>query len=252
MTAKTAAKTRTKPKTYDLYLESGPKRMKTMVHVPELLGCVAVGPTSDGAVATTPEAIHAYLRFLRRIGERVNPEAPFELRVAEHVAEAGKWLGNGSPWVTYGSDVEPVSAKEIETCVARFRAMRETLASWAAARTAKQLDAAHGGGGRTARAILLHIIGGSGAYASPVVGGVKGFSALQGAATRGEVALPEALRREVDMIADVLRAVPAELRSKVIERPDGTRTLRKAVRRLLEHDWEHLSELSRRRAGPAL
>jgi hypothetical protein len=31
---------------HDLYLESGPKRRKTMVHVLDLLGCVAVGPDS--------------------------------------------------------------------------------------------------------------------------------------------------------------------------------------------------------------
>jgi hypothetical protein len=30
------------------------------------------------------------------------------------------------------------------------------------------------------------------------------------------------------------------------------RTLRKALRRVLEHDWEHLAELSRRPGGPSL
>ena len=29
---------------YKLYVESGPKRRKTMVHVFSLLGCVATGP----------------------------------------------------------------------------------------------------------------------------------------------------------------------------------------------------------------
>ena len=46
-------------KTYGLHLESGPKRMKTMVHVPELLGCVANGPTTDAALAATPESMVA-------------------------------------------------------------------------------------------------------------------------------------------------------------------------------------------------
>jgi hypothetical protein len=32
---------------YDLYLESGPKRKKTMVHVLDLLGCIVHGPTTD-------------------------------------------------------------------------------------------------------------------------------------------------------------------------------------------------------------
>ena len=55
--------------TYALYLESGPQRRKTMVHALDLLGCVAVGPTTDAALAATPAAIRAYLRFLARHGE---------------------------------------------------------------------------------------------------------------------------------------------------------------------------------------
>lgn len=39
--------------TYDLYPESAPGRRKTMVHVLALLGCVAVGPTSEEALAAT-------------------------------------------------------------------------------------------------------------------------------------------------------------------------------------------------------
>ena len=71
--------------TYDLYLESGPRRRKTMVHVLDLLGCVAVGPTTDDAIAATPEAIRAYRRFLCRHGEDIDPDAPFDTRVAEHI-----------------------------------------------------------------------------------------------------------------------------------------------------------------------
>lgn len=54
--------------TYGLYLESDPRRRKTMVHVLDLLGCVAVGPTTDDAPAATPDAIRAFLGTLRREG----------------------------------------------------------------------------------------------------------------------------------------------------------------------------------------
>ena len=66
--------------TYALYLESGPKRKKTMVHALDLLGCVAVGPTTEAALGATPEAIRLYKRFLRRHGEDAgDPDAPVEL-----------------------------------------------------------------------------------------------------------------------------------------------------------------------------
>src|SRR3990172_1539476 len=104
---------------YALYLESGPRRRKTMVHVLELLGCIANGPT--------PEAIRAYLRFLRRHGEPVDPDAPFETRVAEHITE-GQWLGNGSPYVAFGPDLQPVTDEEGETFLRRFHWLGKELA----------------------------------------------------------------------------------------------------------------------------
>ena len=72
---------------YGLYLESGPLHRKTMVHVLDLLGCVAVGPTTEDALAATPDAIHAYRRFLGRHGEPVVPDALFDTHVVEHITQ---------------------------------------------------------------------------------------------------------------------------------------------------------------------
>jgi predicted RNase H-like HicB family nuclease len=236
---------------YALYLESGPRRRKTMVHVLDLLGCVAVGPTTEDALAVAPDAIRAYRRFLHRHGEPGDPDAPVETRVVEHVTE-GEWLGNGSPYLTFGPDLEPLTDKEVETFLRRFQWLREALAAWAATRTGKQLDAPPRGGGRTARALLLHALGATGGYLSAALGGAPGFSALHGATERGELGLPEALRRSAVMSAERIRATTPEERAAVRERPKERRTLRKALRRMLEHDWEHLAELSRRPGGPSL
>ena len=237
--------------TYALYLESGPRRRKTMVHVIDLLGCVAVGPTTEDALAATPAAIRAYRHFLHRHGEPVEPDAPIETRVVEHVTE-GEWLGNGSPYVVFGPDLEPVTDDEIETVLRRCHWLREELASWAATRTAEQLDAPPDGGGRPARAVLLHVLGATGGYLSAALSSEPGFSAVHGAAERGELGLAEALRRTAAMAAERVRATTPEERAAVRELPKGPRTLRKALRRLLEHDWEHLAELSRRPGGPPL
>jgi predicted RNase H-like HicB family nuclease len=238
-------------KTYDLYLESGPKRKKTMVHVFELLGCIANGATSDDAVAAAPEAIRTYLRFLKRHGERVDPEAPFDVRVAEHIAETAIFIGQGSPYIIFGPDLEPVTPKESETYVARFHAMRETLAEWAESKTDWQLAAEPKGGGRPARSVLLHVLNGTG-YLSPVLGTIPGMSSLYNAAEKGQVPLGEAFRRVDEAVGERLREATVEQRRAVIQRPKEVRTLRKGIRRLLEHDWEHLAELSRRPGGPEL
>jgi predicted RNase H-like HicB family nuclease len=54
---------------FNLYLESGPRRRKTMVHVLALPGCIATGPTTEEAIENVPSGIRARLEFLRRHGE---------------------------------------------------------------------------------------------------------------------------------------------------------------------------------------
>jgi predicted RNase H-like HicB family nuclease/uncharacterized damage-inducible protein DinB len=235
---------------YALYLESGPQHKKTMVHVLGLLGCVANGPTTEAALDATPEAIRAYLRFLQRCGEDVQPDAPFTTVVAEHVTE-GMWLGNGSPYLTFRPDLEPVSKADMETYRERFHAMREALASWAETQSDAQLGAAPEGGGRTAHAILEHVLATPGAYLSPITG-APGVSRIRTLCERGEMPLAEGLRQVEEIMSERLRETTPQQRSEVLERGQIVRTLRKQVRRTLEHDWEHLAELSRRPGGPLL
>ena len=236
-------------KTYGLHLESGPKHMKTMVHVPELLGCIANGPTTEAALEATPGAIESFLRFIARNGEDTDPAAPFKTRVIEHVTD-GQWLGNGSPYANFSFDLEPVPSKELDLLLRRFEALREALACWIEAASRKTLEARGQGSSRATREILVHLSSVPGAYLSPVVGGTKGFSATQSAVERGELTLAEGIRRVGVGASEVARATTAEQRRAVIQRPKEVRTLRKALRRMLEHDWEHLVELSRRPGGP--
>lgn len=236
---------------YRLYLESGPRMKKTMVHVPDLMGCVAVGPTTQDAINATPDAVRLYLRFLTGIGERVDQLGPFDLQVVEHITE-GEWMGNGSPYVLFACDTEPVTEAELKLWLARFAAMQELLATWADGLTDAELDGDPTGGGRTIRSILLHVIGPVGGYLSAFLGGAPGFSATQGAAERGELPMGEALRRTTHLASERVRATTPEERSSIRPKEKSTRTLRKAMRRMLEHDWEHLAELSRRPGGPVI
>lgn len=236
---------------YDLYLESGPKRRKTMVHVLDLLGCVAVGGTTEQALEATPEAIRLYRRFLLRHGEVVDTEADIETRIAEHITE-GQWLGNGSPYLMFAPDYEPVSDEEIDIFMRRFEGLRQELTSWAMGQSDEELNAAPEAGGRTAKTILLHVLGATGGYLAAALGGAPGFSRIYGLAERGELSPVDALQESGRMAVGRVRATTTEERDAVIERPKDTRTLRKAIRRMLEHDWEHLAELSRRPGGPEL
>lgn len=237
---------------YALYLESGPKRRKTMVHVLDLLGCVVVGPTTDDALATTPEAIRTFLRFLRSHGEvNADPHAHFETHIAEHIME-GDWLGNGSPYLLFDADLEPVTDDELEVFIQRAMLFTHALADWAETQAPAELDEADADGGRTAHAILRHVLGAQGAYLAAALGGAPGFSALASSVERGERDIADALRQSAEMIAARARAATSEQRAAVRILPKNSRTFRKGLRRTLEHEWEHLAELARRKGGPAL
>jgi predicted RNase H-like HicB family nuclease len=238
-------------RSYALYLESGPKRKKTMAHALDLLGCVAVGPTTEAALAATPEAIRQYKRFLRRHGEDAgDPDAAVELRVAEHITQ-GYFLGDGAPYIVFGPDLEPLSDAEIETYVNRCRWLCGELADWAESQTEEQLLASPERG-RTAQAILLHVVGSIGACLAAALGSAPGFSALRNATERGERPLGGALRLSAEMVAERVRSVTPQQRIIARETSTGPRTLAQGVRRVLEHTWEHLAELSRRPGGPPL
>ncbi|HEX9036641.1 MAG TPA: type II toxin-antitoxin system HicB family antitoxin [Ktedonobacterales bacterium] len=231
--------------TYNLFLESGPKRRKTMVHVPDLLGCVATGATTDEALAATPDAIRAYRAFLARHGESIATDAPIETAIIEHITE-GDWLGNGSPYIHFRVDLAPLSSGEIGAYLDRVRWLHDDIAEWLTAHAA-DLDAAPLEGARVTRAIALHVLGASGTYLAAALGGAPGFSRLHTQAERGEVALPDALRQAAQLIADRAISTTKEERAAVRQLSSGSYTMRKALRRMLEHAWEHLAELERRR-----
>jgi predicted RNase H-like HicB family nuclease len=99
-------------RTYKLYLESGPQQKTTLVHIIELLGCVANAKTTDVALAATPDAIRAYLTYLKRHADDVDPGEPFGTRVAEHITK-GEFLGQGSPQAVYAPDLRPLTPKDL-------------------------------------------------------------------------------------------------------------------------------------------
>jgi hypothetical protein len=221
-----------------------------MVHVLDLLGCVAVGPTTDDAIAATPEAIWAYRRFLLRLGEDIDPNAPFDTRVAEHIMK-GDFIGNGSPSILFGPDTKPLRDEEIIVHVRRIEGMSGELRAWAATLTEATLDEAPDGG-RPAREILRHILAARGSYLSAALGSAPGFGRITRAFERGEISFATAIDESTARVVAIVTETTPEQRVTARQLPSGPRTLRQALRRLLEHDWEHLAELSRRPRGPEL
>lgn len=230
---------------YQLYLESGPKHKKTMVHVPELLGCVATGPTTEEAVAKTPEMIRSFLDMLHRNGEKVDPKGEIETEIAVHITE-GDWLGNGSPYITFPSDHEPLTAKEIERFITWVEWMRADMLALVTP-LSDDIWSDKPETGRAVRRIIEHVAGAEYNY-------VRAFGKIPGLAGPG--AMEKMSRDELLAWMDNLRTCEVERlrnltdeeRETTLTRGESTRTPRQMVRRMLEHQWEHLVELRERLA----
>jgi predicted RNase H-like HicB family nuclease len=230
---------------YALYLESGPKRRKTMVHVLDLLGCIAQGATTEAAIEATPEAIRAYLNFLGRHGERVDPQAQIRTTVAAHVMQ-GHWLGNGDPTPGFAPDFEPLSAADLATYLKRLAGLQAELNDLIRAVPQAQLPAKPEKG-RSLHGTLAHLAESHGYYLRYLVGKVDGLSQAVKAVTAGPLeALPVILDDLWQISNNRLEILTEEEREQLVPHGQVTWSAHRALRRMLEHHWEHLLEISDR------
>jgi predicted RNase H-like HicB family nuclease/uncharacterized damage-inducible protein DinB len=229
---------------YPLYLESGPRKKKTMVHVLDLLGCVANGPTTEAALANTPAVIRLYLRFLQRHGEAVNADEKFETTVAEHVTE-GYFMGEGSPAVMFKSDHDLLTAEEGEIYIRRLEWMRGDTIKLVKGLTDEQIGAKPGTG-RSIREIMQHIVGSSQYYMHAMFGKTPKLDMAVKAVRKEEGDLLDWAEIAGTAASERLRAMTPEERAKVVVTGQTTWTARKMLRQAMEHEWNHLMEISAR------
>src|SRR5256886_12635281 len=173
---------------YALYLESGPQRKKTLAHVLDLLGCVVQADTTDEAVAASPDTIRAYLRYLGRHGEKVDPNPKIETRVAQHSTE-----GMFSGQALWPQDLKPVAPSALARYVRWLEWSRADLLVLVKGIDDKSLRAKPPKG-RALRDILLHVLDADKSYVYALVGPLKTMGDPTNAADRGELDLRVALK----------------------------------------------------------
>lgn len=232
---------------YALYVESGPRKRKTMVHVLQLLGCAAQGPTTEDALAATPAAIQAYLRFLQKHGERVDPDAPAALSVAAHVME-GSWIGQGDPEPGFEPDFAPLPQDELDLHLRHLAWLRADLLDLLRGLPPEAMLAEGMPQGRPIFTILRHIAEAQCTYLRYTVGRVEGLLPAMKAVERGPEAVSKALAALWEVSSNRLAAMTPAEREQVIPHGHVQWTARRGLRRMLEHEWEHCQELSRRLA----
>ena len=234
--------------TYRLYVESGPQHRKTMVHVFDLLGCVERGATTDEALANAPEGIRDYLAFLRRHRERSLPSAkdPVETEVVIHVTE-GTRLGEGDPEVGFAPDFAPLIEDQQWTYLRRLDWMQREFLELFASVPPSDLSV-RPEAGRPLREILAHVASAQYAYLQPPLSKPAGLAALVRAVEEGPDPL-DAFAECARLGLERLAAITDEERVATVQHGAKQWTARRAVRRMLEHQWEHLVEVRARLGG---
>jgi predicted RNase H-like HicB family nuclease/uncharacterized damage-inducible protein DinB len=230
-----------------LYLESGPQHRKTWIYVPSLPGCSAVAPTTELAVETAAAAIRERLDFLRRHGEAVPDAEPIEPVVADHVIER-KFLGFGQG--SFPSDREPMPPGEVARDLRWAQWSREELIAAARAQP-RPLTEKPAAGGRSAAAILSHVAEAEWSYVGTTLGSIAGGGAIVTAIEQTGDEPWAALAGEREALLERLHRMTPEELARVVERGEGKppRSARRMLRRLLEHEWEHVLELRSRLNG---
>ncbi|HET8570051.1 MAG TPA: DinB family protein [Candidatus Limnocylindria bacterium] len=225
---------------YRLFAHTGPQRKATQVYVLDLVGCCLYRRTADDAIRDAPDEIRAYLSWLRRHGEDVDPDAPVDATVVEE-SHAGGFIGSAE----VVSDVEPVTPREIERYARWLEWGREDLLALVEGLGAKALDAKPAQG-RSVRSILEHVLGADKGYLYSGLGVTKSVGDPTNAALAGRMDLFEALRTaRVAAIERIRRATAAE-RSRVRKGGRSTHTLRRSLRAMLSHEWQHRREIEAR------
>ena len=225
---------------YAVYLESGPQRKKTLAHVLDLLGCVVQRDTTDEAAAATPDEIRAYLGYLRRHGEKFDPDEKIETRIAEHNTE-----GLFSGQALWPQDLKPLAPAALARYLRWLEWSRADLLALVKGTDEKGLRAKPPKG-RSLRDILLHVLGADKSYVYALVGPLKTMGEPTNAADRGDldfrIALQEARAAAIDRLKTL---TPAE-RARVRKAGQSTYSAYRVIRRMLEHEWEHRREIAAR------
>jgi len=225
---------------YTVYLESGPQRKKTLAHVLDLLGCVVQRDTTDEAAAATPDEIRAYLGYLRRHGEKVDPDEKIEIRIAEHNTE-----GLFSGQALWPQDLKPLAPAALARYLRWLEWSRADLLALVKGTDEKGLRAKPPKG-RSLRDILLHVLGADKSYVYALVGPLKTMGEPTNSADRGDLDLRIALQEARAAAIERLKTLTPAERARVRKAGQSTHSAYRVIRRMLEHEWEHRREIAAR------
>lgn len=207
---------------YQVFLETSADALEEggyLAHVPELIGCAARGKTKDEAIANTRTAIAEVLAVLRKHGAAGPAESePIELDVTETES------------LILPTDYAALSDDELEALWERASFSRQELLDTLFNVSSDALTWRENKEAWAIRNILAHIAQADLWYASRLEDGGLRELIWRMSATRA-------------LLLQHLQNIPADQRARVTRHDGEEWTPRKAARRMLEHEREHLDQI---------
>ncbi len=225
---------------YHVYLEENSDGT-CLAHVPDLAGCVVAGGDRASALVAVPDAIRAYIDWCGRHGDPVPEDGVIGVAVAEVVQTAGP-SRRGGVNALFSADRAPLGDAELRTYLRRMGYARSDLLALVRALPPAALDAPPADGHDTVRQILAHIASTEAWYLSRL------GQRMAADGDDGDIS-----RRLIDSrsqaVGAILRLSPRQRDLVYIPTehpsadPEEGWTLRKLLRRFLEHELMHLHAL---------
>jgi predicted RNase H-like HicB family nuclease/uncharacterized damage-inducible protein DinB len=230
---------------FQIYLEIGAEG-ECLAHVLDLPGCVLRGESLAEALEEMPDAIRAHIAWLRRHGEIVEEVEPLELRVVETNQGFGPFR-RGDRAALFPADLLPPTHDEMENLYfKRANYARQDLLELVRKLPAEVLDWRMEKGTMTIGEILRHVGNAEQWYVSRLVPAetlpkewevdadmpILGFLELE-----RRTALDRLRQLDEDELSAITRPV------HWTKYPEEPWTARKALRRMIEHELEHLAHI---------
>ncbi len=229
---------------YAVYLETA-EDGRCMAHVLTLPGCIARAPSRDEALQRLPDAIGDYRAWLRCHGEPAPPgEEAIEIEIVDESAGFGPF-DRGSAAALFPPDRQPVTAEEMEGHLRLMAHARADLLALVRDLPDDALDWQPDPRSLNIRSLLRHVGNAEEWY----------VSRLAPAETlppewEHDESLPifDFLEMERRTAVARLRQLTEAERSEVFypigwtDHPEEPWTARKALRRFLEHEREHIAQ----------
>ena len=230
---------------YSVYLEIG-EDGPCMAHVIDLPGCIVRAPTRDEALRQLPEAIKEYHAWLRSYGEPVEvPGEPVRFALAGESVGFGPFSRRDAA-ALFPPDREPLSPEEMQRCFRLMAYNRADLLSLTRQLPDELLDWQPYPESFSLRGLLRHVGNAEEWYVSRLV---PPESLPPEWADDESLPVFEFLEMERRTAVARLRQLTAKERRDVFYptvwayHPEEPWTARKALRRFLEHEREHIAQV---------